>query len=80
MGEPVEQSATEAARAEHLCPFGKRRRLEVLQGETSRRQLRDVRHRSSVLGKALARPRSAEGTISHGSLARAFQGICVPMA
>jgi hypothetical protein len=30
MGEPVEQSAREAFGAEHLGPFGKRQRLEVL--------------------------------------------------
>jgi hypothetical protein len=32
MGERVEQSATEAFGAEHLGPFGKRQRLEVLRG------------------------------------------------
>ena len=33
MGEPVEQSASEAFGAEHLGPFGKRQRLEVLRGQ-----------------------------------------------
>ena len=32
MGEPVEQIAREAFGAEHLGPFGKRQRLEVLRG------------------------------------------------
>jgi hypothetical protein len=80
MGEPVEQSAGAPFRADHAGPFGKRQRIEVLSGETNRRKFRDLSPCGQCRKRAIARLRSAAGTISHGSLAAAFHGMCDPIA